>query len=730
MSKKNQTNIPFIYTSILYIAGLLLFLEWLYPVDEVTDTVFLGIFVIYTIFCFFISILQVKWWLSLLLKGFGVFFILNGVYSDHSFWSKHWFTELFADFGFNIQALFARQWFDLSNMFRTLLFLIIIWLMSYLIYYWFVQIKRVMIFSVLTFVYITLLDTFTVYNADWPIIRTFVIAFLALGIANVLKEIQSESLQSYRLSARPLWILPLVAIVLFSSVVGYAAPKLDPQWPDPVPFLENAVNGDGIGVGGVIQKVGYGENDSTLGGSFVQDYTPVFKAFMQEENYFRVESKDYYTGKGWVNSDEGDYVEQVDWDITFETFSSTVESNPSELVLTFDERANIPKLIYPYGARHVVAQSEDVALLLNEETGEIRTEVDDDAVNLRGYSIKYNSPSYPIDLMRNSGAPEDEELVRKNTRLPNNLPDRVGELAKEITANHESQYDKVRAIERYFSGNGFVYQIEDVPVPTEEQDYVDQFLFDTKAGYCDNFSTSMVVMLRSLDIPARWVKGFTSGEKIEEDVNELGDDVYEVTNANAHSWVEVYFEGVGWVPFEPTQGFDAPNNYAVDTSTEDDLLEAPEAPEMPEQDLEKPEQDVQDAFNPSTGENDSKFEITKTHGIILAVIFLVLIGVVVWKRHQLRIYFLERKMQKRKDAAAYQDAYHYVLRLLRHKGFQKDPDQTLREYAMRVDNFYSTDEMGRLTTRYERLIYQNGSPNIVDDELSNLWKNLIKKILG
>ncbi|WP_096271666.1 transglutaminase domain-containing protein [Paucisalibacillus globulus] len=730
MSHKKLTNIPFIYTSILYIAGLLLFLEWLYPVDEVTDTTFLGIFVIYTIFCFFISILQVRWWLSFLLKGFGIFFILNGVYSNYGFWSKHWFSEMFADFVFNIEVLIARQWFDLSNMFRTLLFLIIIWLMSYLIYYWFVQVKRVMIFSVLTFIYITLLDTFTVYNADWSIFRTFVIAFLALGIVNVLKEIQSESLQTYRLSTRPLWILPLVAIVLFSSVVGYAAPKLDPQWPDPVPFLQSAVNGSGIGTGGVIQKVGYGENDSTLGGSFVQDYTPVFEAFMKEENYFRVESKDYYTGKGWVNSNDGDYVEQVDLDITFETFSPIVESEPSELVLSFDERANIPKLIYPYGARHVVAQNEDVTLMLNEETGEIRTEIDNDAVNLSGYSINYDSPSYPIELMRKSGTPEDEELVRKNTRLPNNLPSRVGELAKEITVNHESQYDKVRAIERYFSGNGFVYQIENVPVPTDDQDYVDQFLFDTKAGYCDNFSTSMVVMLRTLDIPARWVKGFTSGEKIAEDVNELGEDVYQVTNANAHSWVEVYFEGVGWVPFEPTQGFDAPNNYAVDTSNADDVLDAPEAPELPEQDLEKPEQDAQDVFNPSTGEKDSKFEFTKTHGIILAVTLLVLIGLMVWKRHQLRVYFLERKMKKQKDAAAYQDAYHYVLRLLRHKGFQKEPDQTLREYAIRVDNFYSTDEMGRLTSRYERLIYQNGSTNIVDDELSNLWKNLIKKILG
>src|SRR5699024_6506512 len=111
-----------------------------------------------------------------------------------------------------------------------------------------------------------------------------------------------------------------------------------------------------------------------------------------------------------------------------------------------------------------------------------------------------------------------------------------------------------RAIESYFASNGFVYETENVAVPSEQEDYVDQFLFDTRAGYCDNYSSSMVVLLRTLDIPARWVKGFTSGEQISSSLDDT-EEVYEVTNANAHSWVEVYFSDVGWVPFEPTKGF-------------------------------------------------------------------------------------------------------------------------------------------------------------------------------
>ena len=92
------------------------------------------------------------------------------------------------------------------------------------------------------------------------------------------------------------------------------------------------------------------------------------------------------------------------------------------------------------------------------------------------------------------------------------------------------------------------------------EDYVDQFLFDTKRGYCDNFSTSMVVMLRSIDIPARWVKGFAPGEY---QLDDEGERVYQITNNEAHSWVEAYMPGIGWMPFEPTIGFSRFNRYRL-----------------------------------------------------------------------------------------------------------------------------------------------------------------------
>ncbi len=85
---------------------------------------------------------------------------------------------------------------------------------------------------------------------------------------------------------------------------------------------------------------------------------------------------------------------------------------------------------------------------------------------------------------------------------------------------------------------------------------MDYFLFDTKVGYCDNFSTAMVVLLRAAGLPARWAKGFTGGYQTgTKDDNKI----YTILNSNAHSWPEVYFPGFGWLPFEPTRFFKSSN---------------------------------------------------------------------------------------------------------------------------------------------------------------------------
>jgi hypothetical protein len=107
----------------------------------------------------------------------------------------------------------------------------------------------------------------------------------------------------------------------------------------------------------------------------------------------------------------------------------------------------------------------------------------------------------------------------------------------------ETPYDKAAAIERYLREIPYNERIDE---PASGQDGVDYFLFDVRQGYCDYYASSMVVMLRSLGVPARYVRGYGQGER------QVG--VYEVREWDSHAWPEVFFPGYGWVEFEPTGG--------------------------------------------------------------------------------------------------------------------------------------------------------------------------------
>lgn len=680
-----------------------------------------------------------KWWLTLLLKGLGLLFIINGLFFEQSFISMYWVNALYMELTYNAEVLFSQQWYHLTPLFRSLLFLVLIWLISYLLHYWFVVMKRIFLFIFLTFVYITVLDSFTVYEADLAIVRTFIISLIALGIANFMREMDKELIQFKWIKKTPVWLFPLIAIVFFASIVGFAAPKFDPKWPDPVPFIQSATGNNGnAGEGSGVQKVGYGEDDSRLGGSFVQDNTPVFQAAVSAEHYWRIETKDVYTGKGWELSADSHYNRQANGSIKLETFTDNVETERLESILYFQGNTDIKKLIYPYGIKQVYAA--EASYYLDDISEAIDTIVNDKVTALDNYSIAYDNPSFAVDEMKKVKTKGKTSIEKYYTQLPSSLPNRVGDLAEEITSTYDNRYDKAKAIERHFSksGTGFIYQTEDVPVPGRNEDYVDQFLFDSKVGYCDNFSTSMVVMLRTLDIPARWAKGFTSGQKIADNMEgSEGDlDIYEVTNSNAHSWVEVYFPEIGWVPFEPTQGFSNLSDFHTDTGNDtavgeqDDILESTPEQEEAEEEQEPEKETKTDADSTAADQDAASFSLKWWH-IGIGVVILIILLVVVYKtRLRWQTLLLARKLAHKQDAKTFQEAYHHLMKVLKHYGFPKETDQTIREYAKRIDDHYHTDEMGQLTTHFEHVLYRNKIKHSQVRELTQLWKDLIKRIMG
>jgi protein-glutamine gamma-glutamyltransferase len=165
---------------------------------------------------------------------------------------------------------------------------------------------------------------------------------------------------------------------------------------------------------------------------------------------------------------------------------------------------------------------------------------DDDATrgtaDFRSTTLGLRDPLYvPLRGEPLSGQSEADQVLRRS---------RYGDmyrLALDWTAGARTNYDRVKAIEAQLQEN-YIYaeRVPTRPIP------LNGFLFDDRRGYCQQFSGTMALMLRMLGVPSRVAAGFSPGS-YNRDTGE-----YRVRDLDAHSWVEVYFTGIGWVPFDPT----------------------------------------------------------------------------------------------------------------------------------------------------------------------------------
>jgi transglutaminase-like putative cysteine protease len=144
---------------------------------------------------------------------------------------------------------------------------------------------------------------------------------------------------------------------------------------------------------------------------------------------------------------------------------------------------------------------------------------------------------------RSAGSVYPEAIRDTYLQLPFPLDPRIPEFARRITASARYPFDKAVAMESYLRDN-FSYTLNLTGKPGA--DPLAHFLFETRAGHCEYFASAMAIMLRALGIPSREVNGFLPGE-----FNDVAGD-YIVRASDAHSWVEAYFPGSGWVTFDPT----------------------------------------------------------------------------------------------------------------------------------------------------------------------------------
>jgi transglutaminase-like putative cysteine protease len=303
----------------------------------------------------------------------------------------------------------------------------------------------------------------------------------------------------------------------------------------------------------------YSDRSVRFGGAVNLSDMPIIDVQSPVGRYWRVMAYHEYTGFGWNNTD---------------TDTVLIDGNAQVLAVPeFDLRREITQTITlqqdlgPEGMIAAASQPLRAQLPLRAVVSLVTHE--DDLVRSPDASPKYALPGDPSVLysrqalkagqsyqvysslsqadaesLRDAGTNYPNWVTPRYLQLPDSLPERVRLLAGEITQGQATAYEKAVAIERYLRNIPYNDQIAG---PGLAQDGVDYFLFDAKQGYCDYYASAMAVMLRAVGVPARYVRGYSQGQKGE-------DGLYHVREWDGHAWPEVFFPGYGWVEFEPTAG--------------------------------------------------------------------------------------------------------------------------------------------------------------------------------
>ena len=158
------------------------------------------------------------------------------------------------------------------------------------------------------------------------------------------------------------------------------------------------------------------------------------------------------------------------------------------------------------------------------------------------YTVSSTMPKDPSPVDSKGADPANPQWLT----LPGDLPSRVSALAASLVAGSASRLSAVNAVEDYLRSNE-KYNLNS-PVPAAGEDAVDDFLFVSHAGFCEQFATAAVIMLRTQGIPARFVTGYVDGDTT------VDPGLRVFRDSDAHAWVQVFYPGVGWVNSDPTAG--------------------------------------------------------------------------------------------------------------------------------------------------------------------------------
>ena len=270
----------------------------------------------------------------------------------------------------------------------------------------------------------------------------------------------------------------------------------------------------------------------------------VFTVESPVPSYWRLTSLDTFTGQAWISTN------------SYKGFAGRLPGIAAEppgtrtVTARFQvqnlESVWLPAAFTPLAVKGVKGVSYDP-----NSSSLITSHATSDGLDYSVTSYQFLSTLDPLQLR---AAPElkSDPSVERYLQLPSSVPSSVYALARSITAGKTTEYDKAVALQSFFLGPSFNYSL-DPPADGFGIDALTTFLFQTRTGYCQQFAGAYAVLARAAGLPTRLAVGFAPG-------SDLGNGTFQVLDADAHTWPEVYFgPKYGWLPFEPTKSFSDPN---------------------------------------------------------------------------------------------------------------------------------------------------------------------------
>lgn len=365
----------------------------------------------------------------------------------------------------------------------------------------------------------------------------------------------------------------------------------------------------------------------------------------------------------------------------------------------------------------------------------------------KGYSINSIMPiysskniedliTYSEQIYNDVGGSEYEIDIERRYRdfvysnylyLPTNIFSRIEKLASYITYNENNRFQKVIAIQNYLSQN-YEYNLNPPQSDNKKEDFVEYFLFDSKEGYCTYYATAMVLMLRTLGVPARYVEGYlVQGDGIME--NNMCKRV--VTDSNAHAWPEVYFDSVGWLPFEPTVTFTS-GLFSQEDILEDTTVNFSEYKEKPNEeklettDIEQEETSISNEYKEEIDNKITKDNI-KSYDLliyfILVIILVILILFYVFIKHN-----NNRHINYDNPYIAEQHIV-YIFKQLERMGLIRNSYELPTEFALRVDSKIPNIHFSNIIDIILKVRFSNNKITQYELDILKNYAEVISKIL-